>query len=207
MLKASSKTEGLSIKVGISFSKLGLSANAWTLISIIPALAGFIALVYGQLIPGALFFILSGFIDVIDGAVARVTGTASAKGAFLDGIIDRYVELMLYLGLLAYCTAFVPEIIIPHAFWFALLIFGAFMPTFARAYADHRQVVTEPEDHKRMGGVMERAERLIVLFAGMFIAYFDPLYLIFAVILVAILGNVTALQRIAFVLRFKEKGV
>ncbi|MBN2518734.1 MAG: CDP-alcohol phosphatidyltransferase family protein, partial [Candidatus Altiarchaeota archaeon] len=126
-------------------------------------------------------------------------------GAFLDGIVDRYVEILLYLGLLFFLTNnSVQELLLPYQYWVSLLIFGALMPTFVRAYADHRNVVTEPEDHRRMGGLMERAERLILLFAGMVLGYFNAIYLGYIVVAVTIITNLTALQRIVFVIRFRK---
>lgn len=205
MLKAKFNTEKISIKIGLLFSKLGLSPNAWTILSLIPAFLGFLFLLEGRLLIAATFFILSGFVDAIDGAVARVTGSVTNLGAFLDGVVDRYVEILLYLGLLFFLTNnSIQEVFIPHQYWISLLIFGALMPTFVRAYADHRNVVTEPEDHRKMGGLVERAERLILLLAGMVLGYFNPVYLIYLVVVVTVLANVTALQRIVFVIRFKK---
>jgi phosphatidylglycerophosphate synthase len=205
MLKASGASGGTSVKLGMIFSKAKISPNAWTLIALLPAIAGFIALLYGQLLSGALLFIISGLMDAIDGAVARVTGTVSNFGAFLDGIIDRYVELLLYLGLLFFLNNnYAPEIFFPHVYWVALLIAGALMPTFVRAYADHRKVVTEPEDQKRMGGLVERAERMGLIFAAMILGYFNPVFLIYLIAATAVLSHVTALQRIYFVFKFRK---
>ena len=205
MLKASGASGNASVKLGMIFSKVGISPNVWTIIALLPAIAGFVALLYGQLLLGAFLFILSGFMDAIDGAVARVTGTVSNFGAFLDGVIDRYVELLLYLGLLFFLTNnYAPEILFPHVYWIAILIAGDLMPTFVRAYADHRKVVTEPKDQQRMGGLIERAERLGFLFAGMILGYFNPVFLIYVVVVTAILYHVTAFQRIYFVFKFKK---
>lgn len=205
MLKASGSAEAASIKIGTLFAGVGLSPNQWTVISIIPAVFGFVALLYGQLISGAVLFILSGLIDAIDGAVARVTGAVSNLGAFLDGVIDRYVEILMYMGILFFLTNnHAPELLIPHAYWVALLIFGALMPTFVRSYADHRGVVTESEDHRRMGGLLERAERLGIIFAGLILGHFNTAFLIYAVAATAVLSNITALQRIIFVIGFAK---
>lgn len=195
MLKSKFNTEGISIRIGMVFSKFGISPNTWTLISIIPAVLGFGALCTHHLIYGLTLFLISGVIDAIDGAVARVTRNVTNLGAFLDGVIDRYVEILLYLGLLLYGIS---------ELWISLLIFGAIMPSFVRAYADHRGVVTEPEDHRRMGGILERTERLILVYAGMLLGHFDLLWLEYTIILAAILGNITALQRIWFVLNYKR---
>jgi archaetidylinositol phosphate synthase len=181
-------------------SRLGISPNAWTLLSLLPATAGLVELAMHQLAAGLLLFILSGFIDMVDGAVARATGLVTARGAFIDGVVDRYVELMLYLGLLCYLG---PGNFwgLPKEAWFMLLIFGALMTSFVRAYADHRGVVKNPEDQKRMGGLLERGERLLLLYAGMVVGLANPEWLMAAVAITAVLANATALQRIIFTVR------
>jgi archaetidylinositol phosphate synthase len=199
MLKANLKSEQTDRLVR-GLSRLGISPNAWTLLSLLPAMAGLIELSMHQLATGLLLFILSGFIDMVDGAVARATGQATARGAFIDGVVDRYVELMLYLGLLFYLG---PGNFwgLPKEVWFMLLIFGALMTSFVRAYADHRGVVKDPENQKRMGGLLERGERLLLLYAGMAAGLANPEWLMAAVAITAVLANATALQRIIFAVR------
>ena len=82
-----------------------------------------------------------------------------------------------------------------------LLIFGSLMTTFVRAYADHRGLVKGEAELKRMGGLLERFERLMLLYAGMFLGLFDPEWLMAVVALAVVLANLTALQRIAFAIR------
>ena len=101
MLKAKFNSEQTDRLAG-GLAALGLSPNAWTMLSLVPALAGMAALMDGRLAWGLVLFALSAFLDIVDGTVARVTNQATAKGAFLDGVVDRYVELLLYLGLLFY---------------------------------------------------------------------------------------------------------
>jgi len=132
--------------------------------------------------------------------VARVTHQASKKGAFLDGIVDRYVELLLYLGLMLYLGR--GEYLgLPHEVWFMLLLFGSLMTTFVRAYADHRGMVKGEERLKRMGGLLERFERLMLLYAGMFLGLFNTDWLMAVIVIAAVLANATALQRIDFAVR------
>ncbi len=199
MLKANLESEQTDRLVR-GLSRLGISPNAWTLLSLLPAVAGLVELSMHQLAAGLLLFILSGFIDMVDGAVARATGLATARGAFIDGVVDRYVELMLYLGLLFYLG---PGNFwgLPKEAWFMLLIFGALMTSFVRAYADHRGVVKDPEDQKRMGGLLERGERLLLLYAGMATGLANPEWLMAAVAITAVLANATAMQRIIFAVR------
>ena len=206
MLKAFFDTEKLSVKLGLVFSHVGLSPNTWTVLAIIPAIIGFVSLVmYHNLLWALLFFMASGVIDAIDGAVARVTSRVSAMGAFLDGVIDRYVEFLLYLGLLFFLMAGEPEFLVPSYVWINILLFGAIMPTFIRAYADHRKVVTDPRDLRRMGGLLERAERLTLLYIGLLLGMFNAMWLVYIVVAAAILANFTAFQRLWFVFSYKAE--
>lgn len=197
MLKAhlsSEQTDGL-VR---GLARLGLSPNAWTLLSLLPAAAGLAALAAAHsLLAGLVLFVLSGFIDMVDGAVARATGQVSARGAFIDGVVDRYVELLLYLGLLCYLGDG-DFLGIQRVVWFMLLLFGALMTSFVRAYADHRGVVKDERELKRMGGLLERGERLMLIYAGMAAGVFNSEWLMAVVALTAALANATALQRIWF---------
>jgi archaetidylinositol phosphate synthase len=194
------RSERLNITLGMLFSKLGLPPNVWTLLSLLPAIAGFIALYSHHLLAGLGLFVLSGIIDAIDGAVARVTNSTSNLGAFLDGVIGEYVELMFYIGLFFY-TKNMPKFIMPSSLWILLLVFGAIMPTFIKAYADHRKVVTDAEEQKKMGGVFGRTRRLVTVYAGMLLGHFNAVWLLYAIAIAAVLSNLTAVQRILFVIR------
>jgi len=191
VIKSRFETDEISTRIGLIFSEFGLSPDAWTLLSLVPAVLGFFALVNNDLPLALVLFLLSGFLDAVDGAVAKFTGTATAFGAFLDGVVDRYVEILLYLGLLFYGMP---------SMWIAILIFGAMMTSYMRAYADHRGVVTEPHRHKEMGGLLERPERLTLIYLGMFLGqYYQPDFLQFSVIMAGILANLTAIQRFYYV--------
>ncbi len=199
MLKANLRSEKTDRLAG-GLAALGLSPNAWTLLSLVPALAGLAALIMHQLALGLVLFALSAFIDIVDGTVARVTHQATDRGAFIDGVVDRYVEVMLYLGLLLYVGR--GEFLsLPNEAWFMVLIFGALMTSFVRAYADHRGIVKDPDDLKRMGGLLERLERLMLLYAGMLLGIFNTEWLMAVVALTAVLANATALQRIWFAVK------
>ncbi len=206
VIKARFDMDRVSVRIGLVFSGFGISPNTWTLLSLIPAVFGFLSLYSHDLFTALILFAISGFIDAIDGAVARVTGSVTALGAFLDGIIDRYVEILVYVGLLFYMLPLETEFYLPNPVWIALLIYGALMPTYIRAYADHRGVVTDPGDHKNMGGLLERAERLSILYIGMLLGCFDPIFLIYFIALLSILANVTALQRLWFVVNYRKSG-
>ena len=153
-----------------------------------------------QLAYGLVLFALSAFIDIVDGTVARVTNQATDRGAFIDGVVDRYVELLLYLGLLLYVGR--GEFLnLPNEAWFMVLMFGALMTSFVRAYADHRGIVKDPVELKRMGGLLERLERLMLLYAGMVLGLFNTEWMMAVIAITAVLANATVLQRIVFAMR------
>jgi len=201
MLKSSFTefAESASIKIGIAFSRIPLSPNAWTVISVMPALFGFAMLVRHQMAAAIALFALSALMDAIDGGVARVTGRVTNLGAYLDGIADRLVEALLLFGLLFYD---VQDWLLPGYAWIALvLFFGTMMTSYARAYADHRKALVE-EEIKRMPGILERAERLVLIFAGMVASLmYCQICLTYALALVALLAMITVAQRVFFVVR------
>ncbi len=199
MLKANLNSEKTDRLAG-GLARLGLSPNTWTLLSLVPALLGLAALIMHQLAYGLVLFALSAFIDIVDGTIARVTNQATDRGAFIDGVVDRYVELLLYLGLLLYVGR--GEFLrLPNEAWFMVLIFGALMTSFVRAYADHRGIVKDPVELKRMGGLLERLERLMLLYAGMVLGLFSTEWLMAVIAITAVLANATVLQRIWFAMR------
>jgi phosphatidylglycerophosphate synthase len=199
MLKANLNSRDVD-RLLLPLSRLGLHPTAWSVLALAVAFAGFASLALHSLALGLAFFAISGFIDMVDGAVARATGTASTKGAFVDGVLDRYVEALLALGIMIYLGE-MEYLSIPVQVWVFVLLFGSLMTSFVRAYADHRGLVKDPEMQKKMGGLVERAERLILLYIGMALGLYSPELLGWMVVAVALLSNATVLQRMAFALK------
>lgn len=185
--------EKLSIKIGILFSKIPLSPNQWTIVSLIPAIAAAYFLAKDMFLEAACLFIIASFLDLVDGSVARVTGKISRFGAYLDTIVDRYVEALVVLALL-FVALPSGGFFFPMPFWIMLYFFGGMMTTYAKAAAKEKEIILEGTELK--GGVLERAERLILLFVGIVAAYFNPIYLSYVIVALAVLANFSALQRI-----------
>ena len=180
---------GFSVNVGILFSRLRLSPNQWTGISIIFAIITFYLLAQESFLAAAVFLIISAFFDLVDGSVARVMGKASRLGAYLDTVADRYVEGMIAFGLL---FAGLPGFFLPSYAWIFLYLFGSLMTTYAKSAAKEKGVVYQ----ELKGGLLERAERMIILFIGILLASVQPLFLTYVIIILAVLSNISALQRI-----------
>lgn len=197
LYKRRKKFGGFSVAVGRAFGVLKLHPNGWTILSILPALAAAYYLINEQFLIAAGLFIVAAFLDLVDGSVARVTGRVSVFGAYLDTVVDRYVEGIIVFSLL---FAALPEFYIPTSGWIVLYLFGGLMTTYVKAAAKEKDLVKK----EIKGGILERAERMIVLFAGIVLAYFNPLYLTYVLVLLAVLANVTVIQRI-LIARGKRK--
>ncbi|MDI6888440.1 MAG: CDP-alcohol phosphatidyltransferase family protein [Methanocellales archaeon] len=190
--KNKEKFERGSIKVGIVFSRLRLSPNQWTLSSLIPALIAFYLLTSSRFLLAGIFFFISAFIDLIDGSVARVTGHVTKLGGYLDTMMDRYVEFLIIFALL-FCP--LPDFAIPVYCWTFIFLFGSMMTSYAKAAAGDKL----GKDVR--GGIVERAERIALLCIGILLAHFDRVYLTYMVVILAILTNISALQRLAVAVR------
>jgi len=90
-------------KIGKGFASTGLSPNFWTIVSLQFAILS--AIIYGLgvefgLIIGGILLLVSGFFDVVDGQVAKVTGNTTKKGSYFDSMFDKIAEVAIFLGIL-----------------------------------------------------------------------------------------------------------
>lgn len=180
---------------GKFFSKLPLTPNQYTLISLFFVILSFWFLIQVNLVLALIFFLLAAFLDFIDGAVAKFTQRETKKGAYLDTICDRYVEGIILLGFL-----FLPLkgfFLLPAQVWVFLAFFGSLMTTYAKAAAKEKELV-ESELKK---GLLGRAERVILISLSILLGIFNLSWIIYPIIILAIFSNITALQRIYLSLR------
>ncbi len=137
----------------------------------------------GFLLPGGLLLLISSGFDILDGALARVSGREQRYGAFLDSTVDRYAEAMTSIALLYYFIFHGHHTLEPMLVVFALT--GSLLVSYVRARAQSLGFNCD-------GGLLARPERVVITVIGLVIA---PL-LIWALWILAILTNVTAVQRI-----------
>jgi hypothetical protein len=104
------------------------------------------------------------------------------------------MEGIIVLGLL---LAGLPHFYIPVYAWIFLYFLGSFMTTYAKSAAKEKDLV----EMEIKGGLLERGERLIILFIGILLAHFSRVYLTYIIVILAILTNFTALQRIKIATR------
>ena len=167
--------------LGSALARLGLPPNLVTLLSLAVAAGCGYALYLGNLYLGLLLLALAGFMDVVDGAVARASSKASGFGGVLDKVVDRYVEFALLLGLML--GGFLR--------WGVFALFGIVMASYSRAEA---QAALGEGCVK--GGLMERQEKLLLLALGMLLYPALPSSIDYAAIVVGALSHATAAQRL-----------
>jgi CDP-diacylglycerol--glycerol-3-phosphate 3-phosphatidyltransferase len=160
----------------------GLTPNMLTVIGLL--LNGGVALVLARdhLFWGGVLVLAAGLFDLLDGAMARVTNRISPFGAFFDSTLDRYSEVVVYLGLLSYILGTGDARL--GAILIYLTICGSLLVSYARARA-------EGLGYKLQVGLLARPERIIILSLGLLVG--RPLW---ALWLLAIFTNLTAAQRI-----------
>ncbi|MDP8888147.1 MAG: CDP-alcohol phosphatidyltransferase family protein [Thermoproteota archaeon] len=184
-------------KIGASFASTGLSANFWTGLSL--AVSVLAAIVYTSnafldldwtpwnlsAVIGGIFLLVSGFFDIVDGSVARITKQISKKGAFLDSIFDKIAEVIIFgaiaLGQLA------------DSFWCLVALGLSLLVSYTRARA-------ESLGGKLKGiGIGERAERLLIIAIIGMIPMREAMQ--WAMIIVSIVAGITLAQRMAVTIR------
>jgi len=132
---------------------------------------------------GGLVALAAAVFDMLDGRVARLRGRGTKFGAYLDSTMDRYSDMLLYLGLMI-LYARLGQTHLMVLVWVAA--FGSFMTSYARARA-------ESLIPRCPVGLMERPERVVLLIVG---AIFNRMVAVLWI--VAILSNVTAVQRVVY---------
>lgn len=163
------------------FNRLGIAPNTMTILGLLMNIGAAYLLSQGQMFWGGLLVLIGGPFDALDGTMARLRGEASDFGAFVDSVTDRYSELFILGGLSFYYTQ--------QSDWLMVMVCyaaaaGSVMVSYTKARADSLHFDANI-------GILTRVERYLVL---------APLLLfnlpIIAIWVVAVLANVTALQRI-----------
>jgi len=158
--------------------------NVFTFMGFFATLVASLLILKGFWIFAGLAIILSGLLDLFDGVVARKLGKATAFGSFLDSVLDRYSDLLLLLAILIY---YLRKEDVGLVTLTAVVSMGTILIPYVRAKAESLQIPCTI-------GLMERAERIILLSIGALFHSMGPILWI-----LAILTHFTVLQRFYFV--------
>jgi len=161
-------------------AKLNINPNLITLTSLIIAIFSAIAVGASNILLGVVLILFSGFLDVLDGAIARCHNRVSEFGAILDSTIDRFSDAIIVIGF----------IFGNYVDWFVgiLAIHSGFMVSYVRSSSESKGIDNSV-------GIAERAVRLIILTASLLIGLIDTNYIHFAFIFLIVLSYFTATQR------------
>jgi CDP-diacylglycerol---glycerol-3-phosphate 3-phosphatidyltransferase len=180
------------LRLGSILARTRLSPNAFTVIGLLLNIVVAVIIASGNLVLGGIMALVAGSFDMLDGAVARVTGKITRFGGFFDSTLDRYSEAIVFFGLLIYLMD-IEAGTTAIALLFAAIV-GSLMVSYARARAESADVDAEV-------GLFARPERIIVLAFLLIIG--QP---ILALWILAIVTNVTTAQRIFHVWRQTRNG-
>jgi CDP-diacylglycerol--glycerol-3-phosphate 3-phosphatidyltransferase len=169
-----------------AISRLPVTPNQITVIGTAITFLAALLVAMGQLRWGGVVLAIGGTFDILDGALARSTRRSYPYGAFLDSTLDRYSEGAMYIGLAAYFSTVGGNIGRWLVIATAAALAGSFLVSYVRARAQSLGFTCET-------GVFARPERVVVTVVGLI---FGGVVLYGVVFLLAVLTNLTALQRI-----------
>ena len=171
--------------------RLGIHPNALTMLGFGITLVSACLFGLGAFQWAGLVMFIGGSCDVLDGHLARETGTRSTFGALLDSTLDRYAEIAVFIGIIAYYLFNAAESEL-SSYWVlasVMAISGSLMVSYVRARA-------EGLGQECTVGLMQRPERIICLGLG---ALLGETYLPVALVLIAVVSNITAFSRLFYI--------
>jgi CDP-diacylglycerol--glycerol-3-phosphate 3-phosphatidyltransferase len=168
--------------IGAALRRTGISPDHLTALGLVLAVPAAVVVASGRLVLGLILVVLSALPDLLDGAVAKATGLASPRGAFFDSVSDRVTDSVILGGVAWYLQS-------RHHGHAALLVFAVLG---ASTLISYERAKAEALGFEAKGGLMERAERTILLCVG----------LAFSAILVPLLWVMLALTALTAVQRF-----
>jgi CDP-diacylglycerol--glycerol-3-phosphate 3-phosphatidyltransferase len=160
---------------------LGLVVNSWAAV----LFAG------GNFLGAAAVVFLAGFLDIADGQVARKQGRVTAFGAFFDSTVDRYSDMVIYLGLIIYYAQIGRFLYVVLA---TVAMVSSFMVSYSRARAESLIPACKV-------GFMERPERVVLLIIGGLFARMAPVLWV-----IAVLSTLTVIHRMAYTWKETQAG-
>ena len=171
---------------------IGLTPNIISFIGLVLAFLSALSYAIWQnsslsLLLAAVLLLLSGFCDALDGVVARIYEQTTAFGGFLDSLLDRYADAIVFAGVIVGGLC--------DTLWGLVALIGALLVSYTRARAEATGTKIESV------GIAERAERIIVLATVSIVAIFWLPALNIGIILLALLSNLTVLQRALYIYR------
>jgi phosphatidylglycerophosphate synthase len=188
-------------KIGLLMAKTGINPNVFSSFAFLWAIIAAYFIANENMTMGLVFVIITAIWDALDGSLARAEKKVTKFGNYLDAMIDRHVEIIIYLGF-ALSGFFI------EAF---LVVSGSLLVSYAKA----RTALVVPIDNHDWPAIGERPDRLILLVISMIITIFLPEIsalgatissMSFFLYLIAIMVYVGSIQRILYARKIIKKG-
>ena len=176
--------------VGHQIKRTGITADHLTIAGLVMAVGAAVVISFGWWHLGLLFVVLTGVPDLLDGAVAKASGTAGPRGAFFDSVSDRVTDALLFGAIAINYSQNQPNWV-----WLPVAVLAV------ASWVSYIRAKAESLGFDASGGMVERAERFIILL----VALLFPMLMIPALILMLVLNVGTAGQR--FVKVWKQASV
>jgi CDP-diacylglycerol--glycerol-3-phosphate 3-phosphatidyltransferase len=199
------RIRGIATPIAVAMGKVGLTPNALTLIGFAITVVGAILVATQNWIIGGIVVFVGGAFDLFDGALARATGKVSRLGAFLDSVFDKAGEIISYLGV---AIGLGSAGFVEGTYLAAAAMGAAIMVSYTRAKSEGLGFTSGTG--MAAVGLMPREVRLVLLSLGIVLVP-TPVYqpgsslqgglLTVALVVIAVGGAITAIQRIVHVLR------
>lgn len=179
--------------IGDALRRTRMTPDQLTLVGLVVGAGAGVAIGWGELRLGFLLVILAALPDLLDGALAKASGLSSQRGAFFDSVIDRVTDAFLFGGLSWYFITAHPDHPQYGVLPLAVLAVSSII-SYQRAKAESLGLNAK-------GGLMERAERIVLICFGLL---FDNLLTWVMWVMLALVA-LTAVQR--FVKVWKQAAV
>lgn len=161
---------------------LRINPNHLTLLGFVMSILTAYAFSRGRFPTAGVILIIAGLFDMVDGIVARMTNKETPFGAFFDSVMDRYSDLIMYLGLIIWYGR---EDRMTYVVLVGVVMMGSVLTSYTRARAE--SLIPQCKV-----GFLERPERIVLLIIGSFY-YMDPVIWV-----IAVLSNWTVVHRILY---------
>ncbi|MCB0966341.1 MAG: CDP-alcohol phosphatidyltransferase family protein [Ilumatobacter sp.] len=171
--------------IGAALRKTGLTPDHLTIVGLLIGAGAAVAVGAGRLRLGLLLVILAALPDLLDGALAKASQASSQRGAFFDSTVDRITDALLLGGI----TYYFAETEDPRL---TVLPFSVMAVSSVISY---QRAKAESLGLDAKGGLMERAERIVVLCVGLFLEPWIDGALVWILWGMLILSTITAIQR------------
>jgi phosphatidylglycerophosphate synthase len=167
--------ERITKPVAKAFSRARISPNTITFIGFLISILAAYEFATGNSTLAGVFVLVTGFMDMLDGALARFNGNVTEFGGFFDSVLDRYSDAIMLLGIIYLCREFLLG---------GLALIGTMMVSYTRARAENFIARCDV-------GIAERAERLIIIAICAFLNQIPAM-----LIILLILTHITFFHRV-----------